>query len=207
MKVKDLARLELGGEIRQGAVTMTSRDANGSPQSHGEVLAGIVFKRMGANTNAAIAGVYQRLPLIEQALPDGVKLQAYYDQADLINQAVSTVTKALLEAFVLIIIVLLVFLMNLRATMLVLLSIPLSIGLALTAMAYWGVSANLMSLGGLAIAIGMMVDGSVVMMENIFTHLTQPDPNHSEEHVEADESGLRTASDGHRHVGIPLRIQ
>ncbi len=174
VKVKDLARLRLGGEIRQGAVTMTSRDAQGRPQPRGEVLAGIVFKRMGANTNATIEGVYDRLPLIAQALPDGVTLYPYYDQADLINKAVATVTNALLQAFVLLIIVLAIFLMNLRATLLVLLSIPLSIGLALTVMAYWGISANLMSLGGLAIAIGMMVDGTVVVMENIFSHLTKP---------------------------------
>jgi cobalt-zinc-cadmium resistance protein CzcA len=207
VKVKDLARLEFGGEIRQGAITMTSRDAEGNPQAHGEILAGIVFKRMGANTNATIQGVYERLPLIAQALPDGVTLKPYYDQADLIGKAVTTVTKALLEAFVLIIIVLLLFLMNLRATLLVLLSIPLSIGLALTTMAYWGVSANLMSLGGLAIAIGMMVDGSVVMMENIFSHLTQPDPTHADLHHDADKSGHRTSKEGHRHSGIPLRIQ
>ena len=174
VKVKDLAGLSLGGEIRQGAVTMTGRDAQGRPQPRGEVLAGIVFKRMGANTNATIEGVYDRLPLIAQALPDGVTLSPYYDQADLINKAVATVTNALLQAFVLLIIVLAIFLMNLRATLLVLLSIPLSIGLALTVMAYWGMSANLMSLGGLAIAIGMMVDGTVVVMENIFSHLTKP---------------------------------
>ena len=175
VKVKDLARLELGGEIRQGAVTMTDRDAQGRPQSRGEVMAGIVFKRIGANTNATIQGIYDRLPLIAQALPDGVTLYPYYDQADLVNKAVAMVTDALLLAFVLIIIVLAIFLMNLRATLLVLLSIPLSIGLALTVMAYWNISANLMSLGGLAIAIGMMVDGTVVVMDNIFSHLTKPD--------------------------------
>ncbi len=207
VKVKDLARLELGSEIRQGAVTMTSRDPEGKPLPRGEVLAGIVFKRKGANTNAAIEGIYERLPLIAQALPDGVSLQPYYDQADLIGKAVTTVTKALLEAFVLIIVILLVFLMNLRATLLVLLSIPLSIGMALTAMAYWGVSANLMSLGGLAIAIGMMVDGSVVMMENIFSHLTQPDPDHADKHLEADASGHRTAQQDHPQAGMGLRIQ
>lgn len=207
VKVKDVATTELGGEIRQGAVTMTTRDEAGKPVSRGEVLAGIVFKRKGENTNATIQGVYEKLPLIAQALPDGVVLQPYYDQADLIDKAVSTVVKALLEAFVLIIIILLLFLMNLRATLLVLLSIPLSIGLALTAMAYWGVSANLMSLGGLAIAIGMMVDGSVVMMENIFSHLTQPDPDHAEDHLEADKSGLRTSQEEHRQSGLGLRIQ
>lgn len=199
--VKELARLELGAEIRQGAVTMTDRDDQGNPQSRGEVLAGIVFKRMGANTNATIEGIYERLPLIEQALPDGVRLQPYYDQADLISQAVSTVTNSLLQAFVLIIIVLLVFLMNLRATLLVLLSIPLSIGLALTAMAYWGVSANLMSLGGLAIAIGIIVDGSVVMMENIFAHLTRSDTE------PLSASNAVDASPGNRGVNINRRIK
>ena len=204
VKVKDLATVELGGEIRQGAVTMSTRDEQGKPYSRGEVLAGIVFKRKGANTNATIEGVYERLPLIDQALPEGVSLQPYYDQADLIGKAVTTVTKALLEAFVLIIIVLLVFLMNLRATLLVLISIPLSIGLALTVMAYWGVSANLMSLGGLAIAIGMMVDGSVVMMENIFSHLTRPDPVHADDNPVGDETNL---SQSQRTPGIQLRIQ
>ena len=205
VKVKDLATVELGGEIRQGAVTMSTRDEQGEPFSRGEVLAGIVFKRKGANTNATIEGVYERLPLIEQALPDGVKLQSYYDQADLISKAVSTVSTALLQAFVLIVIVLLVFLMNFRATVLVLISIPLSIGLALTVMAYWGVSANLMSLGGLAIAIGIMVDGSVVMMENIFSHLTRPDPVHADENP-IDGNNI-AESPSQRTLGIRLRIQ
>lgn len=170
-------------------------------------MAGIVFKRKGENTNATIEGVYDKLPLIAQALPDGVILQPYYDQADLIDKAVSTVVKALLQAFVLIILVLLLFLMNLRATLLVLLSIPLSIGLALMVLAYWGISANLMSLGGLAIAIGMMVDGSVVMIENIFAHLTRPDPDHAGKHLEADKSGYRNFDQEHRHSGLGLRIQ
>ncbi len=191
IKVKDLARLRLGGEIRQGAVTMTNRDAQGRPQPRGEVLAGIVFKRMGANTNATIEGVYDRLPLIAQALPDGVTLYPYYDQADLINKAVTTVTNALLQAFVLLIVVLVIFLMNLRATLLVLLSIPLSIGLALTVMAYWGISANLMSLGGLAIAIGMMVDGTVVVMENIFSHLTKSEAVPAEAYLGVVQSKQR----------------
>ncbi|MBT8146050.1 MAG: CusA/CzcA family heavy metal efflux RND transporter, partial [Gammaproteobacteria bacterium] len=142
--------------------------------------------------------IKDRLPAIEQALPDGVTLQPFYDQADLVQKAVSTVTTALLQAFVLISIILLLFLMDIRATMLVLLSIPLSIGLALAAMSYWGISANLMSLGGLAIAIGMMVDGSVVMMENIFRHLTTPDADHHPDGVDSPDP---------RSDNIALRIQ
>ena len=208
VKVSDVAQIRFGAEIRQGAVTMTLRDENGKPQQLGEVVVGIVMKRMGANTKAAIDDIKVRLPIIQQALPKGVILDPFYDQSDLVSQAVNTVSKALLEAFILIIIVLFLFLMNVRATLLVLLSIPISIGLALMAMAYWGISANLMSLGGLAIAIGMMVDGSVVMMEHIFSHLCHPDKDH-EQHIKKDVAHNDSApfnpqQDDH---GMALRIQ
>lgn len=178
IRVRSVANVAYGSEIRQGAVTMTDRQANGKPRQHGEVVAGIVLKRIGENTKATIDGIKEKLPLIQKALPPEVQLIPVYDQADLIQQAVKTVIKALIESFVLIFIVLFLFLLNIRTTLLVLISVPISIGLALIAMAYWGISANLMSLGGLAIAIGMMVDGSVVMMENIFKHLSQPGSNH-----------------------------
>jgi len=197
--VRDVATVEYGAEIRQGAVTLSRRDAQGNPESLGEVMTGVVLKRMGANTKLTIDSIKSRLPLIQQALPDGVSIDTVYDQSNLVEQAVATVSKALLEAFVLIIVILLIFLMNIRATLLVLLSVPLSIGLALMAMAYWGISANLMSLGGLAIAIGMMVDGSVVMMEHIFTHLTHPDQQH--------EKNSTTEQDLVQNPGgMPLRI-
>jgi len=175
VRVRDVAAVDFGPEIRQGAVTMTRRDAQGRPEALGEVVAGIVLKRVGANTRATIHGIQQRLPLIRQALPQGVSIEPFYDQSELVEQAVRTVSTALLEAFALIVIILLLFLMNLRAALLVLLSVPVSIGLALMVMVQWGISANLMSLGGLAIAIGMMVDGSVVMMEHIFTRLAEHD--------------------------------
>ena len=114
---------------------MTGRDAAGNPEPLGEVVAGIVLKRMGANTKATIDGIKERLPAIRMALPEGVTLEPVYDQSDLVNQAVTTVSKALLEAFLLIVIVLMLFLVNLRASILVLISVPISIGLALMAMA------------------------------------------------------------------------
>ena len=207
VRVQDVASVEFGPEIRQGAVTMTRRDANGNPEPLGEVVAGIVLKRMGANTKAAIDGIKERLPAIQMALPDGVTLESVYDQSALVNHAVNTVSKALLEAFVLIILVLMLFLVNLRASFLVLISVPISIGLALMAMALWGVSANLMSLGGLAIAIGMMVDGSVVMMEHIFTHLTQPDEEHQEASEQRASGEAHPYDAAHDRQGIALRIQ
>jgi cobalt-zinc-cadmium resistance protein CzcA len=171
VRVADVAHVAFGSEIRQGAVTMINRDAQGKPRSLGEVVVGIVLKRMGSNTNATIQGIKARLPAVRTALPEGVTIEPFYDQSELIDKAVGTVTKALLEAFLLILIVLMLFLLNIRATLLVLISVPVSIGLALLMMVYWDISANLMSLGGLAIAIGMMVDGSVVMMEHIFSRL------------------------------------
>ena len=206
VRVSDVANVDFGPEIRQGAVSITRRDKDGNPEQLGEVVAGVVLKRLGANTKATIDGITSRLAAIETALPDGVTLEPFYDQSSLVDQAVSTVSKALLEAFILIVIVLMLFLVNIRATFLVLISVPISIGLALMAMAYWGVSANLMSLGGLAIAIGMMVDGSVVMMEHIFGHLTHADDQHRNKQLQAvgDEHPYDSAHDSH---GMGLRIK
>lgn len=206
VRVRDVADVEFGPEIRQGAVTLSRRDAQGNAQALGEVMTGVILKRMGANTKQTIDSIKARLPLVQQALPKGVFIETVYDQADLVEKAVTTVSTALLEAFVLIVIILMMFLMSLRATILVLLSVPISIGLALMAMAYWGVSANLMSLGGLAIAIGMMVDGSVVMMEHIFSHLTHADAQHAAHQTQApgDDHPYDSAHDDH---GMILRIQ
>ena len=171
--IEDIANVSLGSEIRQGAVTMTRRDEQGNVVSLGEVVSGIVLKRMGANTKATIDGINARIPLINQALPEGVRFEPFYDQSDLISKAVDTVVEALALAFIFIAVVLALFLMNIRATFLVLISIPISVGIALMVMAWFGLSANLMSLGGIAVAIGMLVDGSVVMVENMFKHLNR----------------------------------
>ena len=206
--VSDIAKVEMGSEIRQGAVTMTRKSPNGKVENLGEVVSGIVLKRMGSNTKATIDGINARIPLINQALPKGVRFEPFYDQADLIEKAVDTVVDALSLAFIFICIVLALFLMNLRATFLVLISIPISIGIALMIMAWWGISANLMSLGGIAVAIGMLVDGSVVMVENMFKHLNRPDSTHSNSVKErvpsADTDPHDVEQDEH---GIKLRLQ
>ncbi len=205
--VSDVAKVNLGSEIRQGAVTMTRRTSDGKVETLGEVVSGIVLKRLGANTKSTIDGVNARIERINQALPEGVKFEAYYDQADLVTQAVDTVVNALLLAFVFIVVILALFLMNLRATLLVLISIPISIGIALMVMAWFGLSANLMSLGGIAVAIGMLVDGSVVMVENMFKHLTHPDATHDKDRqtmVQDDPVPVDAAHDSH---GIALRLQ
>jgi cobalt-zinc-cadmium resistance protein CzcA len=159
--VRDIAEVGYGGEIRQGAVTMNGR---------GEVVAGIVLMLKGANTKDVIERVEEKIASIQKTLPQDVRIVSVYDQADLVAHAVRTVTDALLLSVVLIVVILFLFLWNVRSALLVVLSIPLSILIAVVMMNRFGVSANLMSLGGLAIGIGMMVDGSVVMVENIFRH-------------------------------------
>ena len=162
--VRDVAEVEYGAEIRQGAVSMNGQ---------GEVVMGVVLQLKGANTNTVIQNIRTKLGVIQASLPEGVKIEPVYDQADLIQKAVGTVRKALEEAAVLIVVVLFVFLWNIRSALLVLISIPLSMLVAVIMMRWWGLSANLQSLGGLAIAIGMMVDGSLVMVENIIRHLAE----------------------------------
>ena len=171
VKIEDVADVVIGAEIRQGAVTMSVKDDDGVIHSRGEVVSGVVLKRMGANTNATINAINRKLDIIQNALPEGVTFEPYYDQADLIGQAVTTVVQALILAFVFIVIVLVLFLLSVRATFLVLLSIPVSIAFALSVLSLLGISANLMSLGGIAVAIGMLVDGSVVVVENVYQKL------------------------------------
>jgi len=206
--VAQVATVSLGSEIRQGAVTMTRRAENGQVEALGEVVSSIVLKRMGSNTKSTIDGINSRVALIEQALPEGVRFETFYDQADLITQAVTTVVNALLLAFAFIVVVLALFLMNLRATFLVLISIPVSIGIALMIMAWLGLSANLMSLGGIAVAIGMLVDGSVVMVDNMFKHLSHPDAEHDKEvHERLPDSDADPHNVERDNRGIALRLQ
>ncbi|HEY3322544.1 MAG TPA: CusA/CzcA family heavy metal efflux RND transporter [Planctomycetota bacterium] len=163
--VRDVARVEYGAEIRQGAVTMNGK---------GEVVTGIVLLLKGANTKKVIEGVKKKVEAVQATLPTDVKLTPIYDQAMLVNKAVSTVSEALLESAALIVVVLFLFLWNVRSALVVVCSIPLSMLIAAIMMRWYGISANLQSLGGLAIGIGMMVDGSVVVVENIVRHLAEP---------------------------------
>tara|TARA_R110001583_G_scaffold41411_10_gene131813 strand:+ start:3536 stop:6745 length:3210 start_codon:yes stop_codon:yes gene_type:complete len=208
--IADVANVSLGSEIRQGAVTMSRRDEQGNMVSLGEVVSGIVLKRMGANTKETIDGISARIPLINQALPEGVRFEPFYDQADLITKAVDTVVESLALAFIFIAIVLALFLMNLRATFLVLISIPISVVIALMVMSWFGLSANLMSLGGIAVAIGMLVDGSVVMVENMFKHLNKPDPIYSAKDIEphnADSHIVEPQAIESNEADISLRLK
>lgn len=156
--LEQLGELVIGGEIRRGLSIK-----NGV----GEVVVGMVLKLLGSNTTEVIDGVKQELASINANLPEGVSVAPYYDQAQLVRAALATVTNALVQGVILVLLVLLAFMRSVRASVVVALSIPFSVAVALIAMPWFGVSANLMSLGGLAIAIGLMVDGALVVVEQI----------------------------------------
>jgi len=160
--LSDLATIAVGGAVRRGVQTR-----NGV----GEVVAGMVVKLYGANSSTVIGRVEQRLAEINRILPEGVRIVPYYEQKTLVHAAVATVTSALLIGVVLVMLVLLLFMGGVRASLVVALSLPFSVLFAFICMWRLGISANLMSLGGLAIAIGMMVDGTIVIIENIDRHL------------------------------------
>jgi cobalt-zinc-cadmium resistance protein CzcA len=164
VRVGDVAEVRLGAVTRYGAVTR-----NGE----GEAVQGLILGLRGANANAVVEGARAKLQEISAALPEGVTLDIFYDRGNLVSEAVSTVSGALAGAVVLVVILLVLFLGNLRAALTVALVLPLSALFTFLMMRQLGMSANLMSLGGLAIAIGMLVDASVVVVENIATRLSE----------------------------------
>jgi cobalt-zinc-cadmium resistance protein CzcA len=181
-----VADVVIGGEIRRGLATM-----NGA----GEAVVGMVLKLIGTNTSTVIADVKERLSEINKVLPEGVKVVPYYDQATLVGKCVKTVTDSLVFGVLLVAGILLIFMGGFRASLVVALSIPFSIFFAFILMNLFGISANLMSLGGLAIAIGMMVDATIVMVENVDRMLREADP---------DDSRLAIIARACAEVGRPI---
>ena len=165
LRVDQIAQVREGSLTRYGAVTRSGK---------GEAVQGLVIGLRGADAGAVVSGVKARLAELEPQLPPGVQIVPFYDRSDLIQRATGTVEKALLEATVLVVLLLLVFLGDLRAAIVVALILPLSALWTFMLMRVFGLSANLMSLGGLAIAIGMLVDAGVVVVENTVEHLAQP---------------------------------
>jgi cobalt-zinc-cadmium resistance protein CzcA len=163
--LNDVADVDFGNEIRRGVVTQ-----NGER----EVVSGIVMKLYGANTSEVIERLYAKVAEVKKALPPGVELVPYYEQAELIAEATGTVKAALLQGGILVVVVLLLFLGNWRTAFIVALSLPLCALVAVIFMDLNQISANLMSLGGIAVAIGMLGDGAIVMVENIYRHMGEP---------------------------------
>jgi len=162
VRIADVAEVRIGELTRYGAVSRNGK---------GEAVEGLVLGLRGANARQLVEGVRAKLAEMAPALPQGVKIEVFYDRGNLVEQAVHTVNKALMEAVVLVLVLLVLFLGNLRAALTVACVLPLSMLATFWLMQRYGLSANLMSLGGLAIAIGMLVDSAVVVVENIVEHL------------------------------------
>lgn len=162
VRVGNVATVRMGSLTRYGAVTQ-----NGT----GEVVQGLVLGLRGANAGDLVKGVEGMLDTLRPSLPKGVEINVFYSRGNLVDRAVGTVSKALAEAIVLVLILLVLFLGDLRAALTVALVLPLAALATFILMRQFGLSANLMSLGGLAIAIGILVDSAIVVVENVITHL------------------------------------
>ncbi|MCC6778633.1 MAG: efflux RND transporter permease subunit [Hyphomicrobiales bacterium] len=163
LRVEDVALVRVGSLTRYGAVTKDGK---------GEAVQGLVLALRGADASATVKAVQAKLAELSATLPPGVVLNAFYDRSDLIRRAVGTVQNALVEATMLVVVLLLAFLGNWRAALIVAVTLPMTALITFQMMRWLGMSANLMSLGGLAIAIGLIVDGAVVVVENSVERLS-----------------------------------
>ncbi|MFB6374617.1 MAG: efflux RND transporter permease subunit, partial [Bradymonadaceae bacterium] len=184
--VEDVATVEYGRAIRRGTLLSAGK----------ETVGGVVMKLINTNTREVLDRLRTKIESVQQALPDGMKLDVFYSQGPLINNAVGTVQNALMYGAILVLFFLYLFLGNLRSTLIVSSILPLSALVAFLGMKAVGLTANLMSLGGLAIGIGMLVDGAVVVVENIISHL--------EKRKGEEVSVLRLVGEATREVGRPV---
>ncbi len=169
--VKNLGTVQMGGAIRRGLL-----DLNGT----GEAVGGIVVMRYGENAKDVIDRVKEKIASLEQGLPPGVKIEVAYDRSDLIMRAVDTLKHALLEESVVVSLVILAFLLHFQSSLVIVLTLPIAVLISFITMKLMGVTSNIMSLGGIAIAIGVLVDAGVIMVENCYRHLSEIPPEERE---------------------------
>lgn len=193
--LRQVAEVKKGGAIRRGLQTL-----NG----HKEVVAGMVIKLIGTNSSTVITRVEKRLAEISETLPEGVEIVSFYEQKTIVKASVDTVTDALLMGIVLVTLVLLVFFRRIRPIFVAAVSIPFSVLFAFLAMKIVGITANLMSLGGLAIAIGMMVDATIVVVENIQRRLTVAAEKTNPDARQGSESRAAIVAQACREVVRPI---
>ena len=167
--IRDIARVEMAPDERRGV-----SELNGE----GEVVSGIVMSRFGQNALEVIDNIKLKVQEISVGLPEGVTIQAVYDRSELIHRAISTITFTLIEQFVIVAVVCVIFLMHVRSALVAIVMLPVGVLIAFIAMRMLDINSNLMSLGGIAIAIGEMVDAAIVMTENAHKHLERLPPDH-----------------------------
>ncbi len=192
--LNDVARIQMGPEMRRGVAEL---------DGEGEVAGGIIVMRSGKNALETIDAVKAKLAALKGSLPAGVEVVTTYDRSSLIRRAVDNLTMKLLEEFAVVAVVCGVFLLHLRSSLVAIVSLPLGILAAFIVMRYQGVNANLMSLGGIAIAIGAMVDAAVVMIENAHKHLERWRHEHAGGEISTEER-WRVVGDAAAEVGPAL---
>ena len=178
VRLGDVAVIHLGPEMRRGIAELNGQ---------GEVAGGVIILRSGKNALETINAVKAKLQTLQKSLPDGVEVVTVYDRSALISRAVDNLTTKLLEEFAVVAVVCLLFLFHLRSALVAIISLPLGVLAAFLVMRYQGVNANIMSLGGIAIAVGAMVDAAVVMIENAHKHLEHWHVKHPQQELEAQE--------------------
>jgi len=189
--LEDVAQdIRIGPEMRRGVA-----DLNGE----GEVVGGIIVMRSGSNALTTINAVKEKLDELRQSLPEGVEIVETYDRSGLINRGVATLSHRLIEEMLVVILVCALFLMHFRSSLVILISLPVSILVAFAVMKMQGINANIMSLGGIAIAIGAMVDASIVMIENVHKHLERDEQQYNN-HL----SRITAVYNAAKEVGTPL---
>jgi len=166
VRVGDIADVRLGPDIRRGVAELDGR---------GEAVGGIVIMRFGENALRVIERVKAKLRDLQGSLPPGIQVVPTYDRSGLINDSVSTLRRTLIEEAIVVSIVIIVFLFHLRSALVPILVLPVAVLAAFIPMYYLGISSNIMSLGGLALAIGVLVDASIVMVENAYRHVSEPE--------------------------------
>ena len=194
VRLGDVARMQIGPEMRRGIAEL-----NGE----GEVAGGVIVMRSGKNALETIDAVKAKLEKLKPSLPPGVEVIPVYDRSSLIKRAVTNLGHKLIEEFIVVALVCVVFLFHLRSAFVAIVSLPLGILIAFIVMYYQGVNANIMSLGGIAIAIGAMVDAAVVMIENAHKHIEAWHHAHPDQKLEGDEQ-WRVIGDAAAQVGPAL---
>ena len=164
VRVKDIASVQMGGDLRLGIF-----DQNGE----GEVVGGIIVMRYGENADNVIKAVKIKMKDVETGLPEGVKFHAAYDRSTLIEEAISSIKGTLIEELITVSIVVLIFLFHWRSALIILIQLPISVSIGFILLQAFGISSNIMSLTGIALAIGIVVDDGIVMVENSYRHLSE----------------------------------
>jgi Cu(I)/Ag(I) efflux system membrane protein CusA/SilA len=166
IRVSDVARVQIGPDIRRGVAELDGR---------GEVVGGIIVMRFGENAMAVIDRVKARLREVQAAMPAGVTIVPTYDRSRLIGESIASLREMLIEEAIVVSLVIILFLFHIRSALVPILALPIAVAAAFIPMYYLGVTSNIMSLGGIALAIGVLVDAAIVMVENAYRHISEPE--------------------------------